>query len=516
MTYYILAIDQGTTSSRAMVFNQKGEAICQHQLEITQYYPRDGWVAHDPDEIWQTTLTCCQKAIADASLKASDITAIGISNQRETTLIWNRETGQPIGRAIVWQDRRTAAFCDRLKAKPGISEKVTKKTGLLLDPYFSATKIKWLLDNVPGSREQAERGELAFGTVDTFLLWKLTKGRRHATDATNASRTLLFNIHTQQWDKELLDLFDVPHALLPEVLDNCADFGTTDPELLGHPIPITAMVGDQQAATVGQVCFQSGMVKSTYGTGCFLLLNTGSKAILSRNHLLTTIVYRLNGRVTYGLEGSIFIAGAAIKWLRDKLHLIETAEETAVLAASVEDNGGVYLVPAFTGLGAPYWDPHARAALLGLTRNSSRAHIARAALEAVCYQTRDLMEAMIQDGGGELETLRVDGGMVANDWLLQCLADLLNTEVDRPQCIETSALGAAYLAGLGAGIYQSLEEISELWKVDNRFTPQMDETRRQYLYKGWKKAVARVLTQRKGLWTTISDWFATRKNTPNP
>lgn len=494
MNEYILSIDQGTTSTRAILFDQKGKTVSQHQLELTQHYPRDGWVVHDPDEIWQATLTCCQKAIANISLKAADIAAIGISNQRETTILWNRKTGHPVGRAIVWQDRRTADYCNKLKSQGNLVEVISKKTGLLLDPYFSATKIRWLLDNIPGAYELAERGELAFGTVDCFLIWKLTGGKQHVTDASNASRTLLFNIHTQSWDQDLLDIFELPQSILPEVLDNAANFGTTNPELLGHSIPITGVAGDQQAATVGQACFKPGMVKSTYGTGCFLLLNTGNKPIHSKNNLLTTIAYRINGQVTYGLEGSIFIAGAAVKWLRDKLYLIKTAKETESLASSIDDTNGVYLVPAFTGLGAPYWDPNARGALLGLTRDSRLEHIVRAALEAVCYQTRDLMQAMINDGAGELESLRVDGGMVANNWLLQFLADQLNVEVDRPRCIETTALGAAYLAGLGAGIYNSVHDISELWELDKRFTPQMDEQRREYLYAGWKKSVARVIT----------------------
>lgn len=494
MSEYILTIDQGTTSTRTIIFDRKGKSISQHQLELTQHYPRDGWVVHDPDEIWQSVLTCCKKAISNLSLNPADISAIGISNQRETTILWDRKTGCPVGRAIVWQDRRTAEYCAQLKSKNNLIDVITQKTGLLLDPYFSATKIKWLLDNIPGARELSNKGDLAFGTVDCFLLWRLTNGKQHATDATNASRTLLFNIHTQQWDKDLLDIFDIPESILPQVLDNACEFGHCDPTLLGQAIPITGMAGDQQAATIGQACFQAGMVKSTYGTGCFLLLNTGDKPIFSKNNLLTTVAYRINQQVTYGLEGSIFIAGAAIKWLRDKLHLIKSAKDTETLVSSVEDTNGVYLVPAFTGLGAPYWDPDARGALLGLTRDSRLEHIVRAALEAVCYQTRDLMQAMIQDGAGELEALRVDGGMVSNDWLLQFLADQLNVEVDRPRCIETTALGAAYLAGLGVGIYKSLADISEQWQLDKRYTPQMDAQRREYLYDGWRKAVNRVLT----------------------
>ena len=497
MNQYILAIDQGTTSTRAVLFDYHGKPISQHQLELTQYYPNEGWVMHDPEEIWQTTLTCAQKAITNLSISPNAVTAIGISNQRETTILWNRKTGHPINRAIVWQDRRTADYCSELNRENSVTGIITKKTGLLLDPYFSATKIRWLLDHTPGAAELAARGDLAFGTVDCFLLWKFTQGKQHATDVTNASRTLLFNIHTQTWDEELLEIFKIPASILPEVLDNTATFGVTDPALLGQAIPITGMAGDQQAAAVGQACFQPGMAKITYGTGGFLLLNTGNQPIFSQNHLLTTILYRVHGQVSYGLEGSIFIAGAAIKWLRDKLHMIKSEKETASLAAHVEDTNGVYLVPAFTGLGAPYWDPHARGALLGLTRDSRLEHVVRAALEAVCYQTRDLLQAMISDGAKELTALRVDGGMVSNEWLLQFLANQLNVAVDRPYYKETTALGAAYLAGLGAGIYHSLDEISERWQLDKRFTPTMDEKQRDHLYKGWQNAVRCVLTKKE-------------------
>ena len=494
MSDYLLAIDQGTTSSRAVVFDTAGNAKSHHQIECKPYYPENGWVEHNPEEIWQTTLTCCREAIAKASLTARDIAAIGISNQRETTLVWDRKTGKVVYPAIVWQDRRTADECLDLASQAGVSQAITQKTGLLLDPYFSATKIKWILDHVSGARKQAENGELAFGTVDTYLLWRLTCGKRHATDATNASRTMLFNIHTQEWDDELLELFHIPRALLPEVLDSSAQFGRVDPSLLGHAIPIMGMAGDQQAATIGQACFQPGMVKSTYGTGCFVLLNTGDKVVTSKNRLLSTVAYRLHGKVTYGLEGSIFIAGAAVQWLQDAMHLITKASETQSMALSVEDTGGVYLVPAFTGLGAPYWDPKARGALLGLTRDSRVEHIVRAALKAVCYQSRDLMQAMRADYQGELATLRVDGGMVANDWLLQFLTDMLDVPVERPKFIETSVLGAAFLAGLGAGIYQSLDEISQIWAVDKTFSPQMDPSRREILYQGWQEAVQRIRT----------------------
>jgi glycerol kinase len=494
MTLYILAIDQGTTSSRAIIFTREGEAVSQHQIELTQFYPEQGWVEQDPEEMWNNTLICCREALRKIHLSANDIAAIGISNQRETTIIWDRETGKPISRAIVWQDRRTADLCQTLSGLP-INEELQKKTGLLLDPYFSATKIMWLLQNIPDARKSAEKGDLAFGTVDTFLLWRLTQGKSHATDATNASRTLLFNINTQQWDDEILQALNIPKAILPEVLDSSDNFGFSHESFFGKQIPITGIAGDQQAATVGQACFHPGMVKSTYGTGCFMLMNTGSKLIHSKNKLLGTIAYRLDGKVTYGLEGSIFSAGVTIKWLRDVLKFVKTAAETERLATQVEDTNGVYLVPGFTGLGAPYWDPFARAAILGLTRDSSIAHISRAALEAVCYQTRDLLDAMKVDSRTSLEILRVDGGMVANNWLLQFLADILKVEVERPACYETSALGAAYLAGLKVGVYQSLDDIASLWRANARFTPKMPDDQSENLYEGWKNAVARVLTK---------------------
>ena len=493
MARYILAIDQGTTHSRAVIFNPSGQLIQQHQLEMTQYYPQDAWVEHDPEEIWRTTMTCCKAVMAEASLKPSDVISIGISNQRETTILWNRKTGQFISRAIVWQDRRTANFCNQLKAQPEVSDLVTKKTGLLIDPYFSASKIRWLLDNIPSAREAAERGELAFGTVDSYLLWRLTDGQQHLTDATNASRTLLFNIHTQKWDSELLALFDIPSTLLPEVRDNASQFGVTHPKHFGQQIPITGMVGDQQAATIGQTCFQSGMIKSTYGTGGFLLLNTGSQCVFSKHNLLSTIAYRFNGNTTYGLEGSIFSTGATIKWLRDNLHFIKSENEVNALVNSVDSTGGVYLVPGFTGLGAPYWDPDARGALIGLTCNTQIPHIVRAALEAVAYQTRDLMQAMTQDTKTPLETLRVDGGMASNDWLLEFLSGMLAMNVERPFITETSALGAAYCAGLGAGVYHSLDEIKTLWKIKKQFSPKMDKECREHLWKGWQKAIKQTI-----------------------
>lgn len=492
MNTYILAIDQGTTSTRAVIFSSVGELVSQHQIEFKQYFPHDGWVEHDPEEIWQSVIICCQLALSKASLIASQIAAIGISNQRETTVLWNRRTGQTIYPAIVWQDRRTAELCQQL-SNLSIAAKVQQKTGLLLDPYFSATKIKWLLENVSQAKQSAAQGELAFGTIDTFLLWRLTNGKSHATDATNAARTLLFNIHTQQWDPELLALFEIPPSLLPTVLDNNAHFGDLETSILGHPIPVLGMIGDQQAATLGQACFKPGMVKSTYGTGCFVMLNTGKQCITSQHQLLSTIAWRLNGTVTYALEGSIFVAGAAVQWLRDALHLVHQAQETQALAAAIPDTDGVYLVPAFTGLGAPYWDPKARGALVGLTRNTGIPQIVRAALEAVCYQTRDLIAALELDYAEEIINLRVDGGMVINDWLLQFLADMLNIPVERPKIYETTSLGAAYLAGFGAGIYTSLEEISNHWQGDRIFLPNMEAKRRADLYLGWQNAVKRIL-----------------------
>jgi glycerol kinase len=493
MSKYLLAIDQGTTSSRAIVFNELAEPLSLHQIDLPQTYPHDGWVEQDPEEMWMNTLACCREALQKIHLSAADVTAIGITNQRETTIIWDRQTGQPIYPAIVWQDRRTAAICKELMSHK-IHADLQAKTGLLLDPYFSATKILWLLDNVPGARQRAERGELAFGTVDTFLLWRLTRGKVHATDATNASRTLLFNIRTQEWDAEILEAFRIPSSLLPVVLDSAADFGEMDAEFLGSKIPISAMIGDQQAATVGQACFSPGMVKATYGTGCFVLLNTGSIAVQSKSRLLATVAYRLDGKTTYGLEGSIFSAGATVKWLRDSLNIITTAAETETIAASVVDNGGVYVVPAFTGLGAPYWDASARAAIVGLASHNGRGHVVRAALESVCYQTRDLLECMKQDGVSALETLRVDGGMAANNWLLQFLSNTLDVTVQRSAGIETTALGAAFLAGLQAGVYQSLEEISHLWQMSAAFTPNLPEPQRAVLYQGWQKAVERIVT----------------------
>ena len=488
---FVLAIDQGTTSSRAIVFDRAGRPVSTARRELTQHYPADGWVEHDAGDLWHDTLAVCLDAIEGAGLAGRDIAAIGITNQRETTVLWERATGRPLAKAIVWQDRRTADACRALIAA-GAEAEVRARTGLLLDPYFSATKLAWLLDRLPDARARAERGELCFGTVDSYLLFRLTGGRVHATDASNAARTLLFNIATQQWDEELLRLFNIPEALLPEVRDNVAAFGTTAPGLFGAAIPITGMAGDQQAAAFGQACFEPGMIKSTYGTGCFALMTLGETLRLSENRLLTTVAWRLGGKTTYALEGSIFIAGAAVQWLRDGLGLIEDSAASEDHARRVDDTGGVYLVPAFTGLGAPYWDPEARGALIGLTRDSNASHIVRAGLEAVCYQTRDLMEAMAADAGQMPAALRVDGGMVGNDWLMQFLADTLDIPVERPAVTETTALGAACLAGLGAGLWSSMDSLAAGWQCQKRFAPGMNRARRSALYEGWKRAVARV------------------------
>ncbi len=490
---YLLAIDQGTTSSRAMLFDRAGRAAGVAQRELPQHFPRSGWVEHDPEDIWRDTCAVVEGALAEAGIGPREVAAIGITNQRETTVLWDRESGQPLHRAIVWQDRRGAALCERLRAA-GHEPAIQARTGLLLDPYFSASKIAWLLDELPDARSRAERGDLAFGTIDCFLLWRLTGGRVHATDATNAARTLIFDIHRQVWDQELLALFGVPAAILPEVRDSDADFGATTAALFGAPLPITGIAGDQQAATVGQACFEPGMTKSTYGTGCFALMNTGAQAVASTHRLLTTIAYRLSGETAYALEGSIFIAGAAVQWLRDGLGLIASAAETEALAAQADPGQDVFLIPAFTGLGAPYWDPHARGALLGLTRASGRAEIVRAALEAVCFQTRDLLEAMTADGAAIPGTLRVDGGMVANDWLMQRLADLVGCAVERPVVAETTALGAAALAGLGAGVFAGLPDLAAFWQSSGRFEPALDEAERHRRYAAWQDAVRRVRT----------------------
>ncbi len=491
---YVLAIDQGTTSTRALLFDTDGRPRAQAQQELEQHYPQPGWVEHDAEEIWQATLATARAVLAERRLTARDIVAIGITNQRETTVLWERSTGRPIARAIVWQDRRTAARCAELVAA-GHGELVRERTGLVIDPYFSATKIAWLLDNIAGARDAAERGKLAFGTIDSFLLWRLNGGTVHATDATNAARTLLFDIHRQEWDDELLALFRVPRALLPEVRDNAGLFGGSQSEIFGAPIAIAGMAGDQQAATIGQACFTSGMIKSTYGTGCFAVLNTGAAPVASRHRLLTTLAYRLEGKPTYALEGSIFIAGAAVQWLRDGLKLIRRADETEALAQAADPARRVYVVPAFTGLGAPYWDAEARGAIFGLTRDVGRAELIRATLEAACYQTRDLIEAMRADGAAPA-SLRVDGGMVANNWFAQCLADTLGLPVERPRFAETTVLGAAALAGLGAGFYPSLEALARNWQRDALFVPRSDEASREAGYAGWRDAVARVRSSR--------------------
>ncbi len=488
----ILAIDQGTTSSRALVFDSQGNKLSVGQQEFAQHFPNNGWVEHDALEIWQSTLASCHSALEAASIGAEQIRCIGITNQRETTIVWDRQTGLPIYNAIVWQDRRTSEFCEELK-KQGFEESIQKKTGLLIDSYFSASKIRWILDNVAGARARAEAGELAFGTVDSFLLWQLSKGHSHRTDATNASRTQLFNIHTQQWDDELLTIFDIPASLLPSVEDCAAEFGECDAEFFGSALPVTGIIGDQQAAAFGQCCFSAGMAKSTYGTGCFLLLNTGSEVVESRNRLLSTVAYRLNGKTSYAVEGSIFMAGATMQWIRDGLQLIDKASDSETLAHATSEDLSVYLVPAFTGLGAPYWDAEARGALFGLTRDSGIKEVVTAALLSVCYQSRDLLLAIEADGG-TVASLRVDGGMANNDYVMQKLADLLALEVLRPALTETTALGAAYVAGLQAGIFGSLTQISAKWQLDQRFEPGKDDDWRERQYAGWLDAVSRTRT----------------------
>ncbi|WP_346797826.1 glycerol kinase GlpK [Halomonas sp. Bachu 37] len=491
MSSYILAIDQGTTSSRAILFDRQARVVAIAQQEFTQHFPHDGWVEHDPEAIWDTVIATCRDALAKAEVTAEELAGIGITNQRETTLLWDRHTGKPLYNAIVWQDRRTSEYCQSLHNQ-GHAELVQAKSGLLIDPYFSATKLAWLLENVPEARTRAERGELAFGTVDSFLIWRLTGGKRHVTDATNASRTALFNIHTQAWDEELLQLFDIPASLMPEVKDSSCDFGMTEAQWLGTELPIAGVAGDQQAALVGQACFQPGMGKSTYGTGCFMIVNTGDTPAVSRNRLLTTIAYRLDGKPTYAMEGSIFVAGATVQWLRDGLNLFADASETEALAQETRTGHSVYLVPAFTGLGAPHWDPKARGAIFGLTRDTGIAEIVAAGLQAVCYQTRDLQHCMNDDMEASPGRLRVDGGMVENNWLMQFLADMLGVQVDRPHILETTALGAAYLAGLRLGWYRTLEDIEQLWRCERSFVPKMDEATREPLYQGWLDAVSRV------------------------
>lgn len=490
MANVILSIDQGTTSSRTLVFSESGDILFTAQQEFPQIYPQDGWVEHDPEAIWETVFDTLSEAYVFTQEANHTVKAIGITNQRETTLVWDRKTSEPIYNAIVWQDRRTAQICRDLKADYSEDE-VNSKTGLLIDPYFSATKAAWILDTVKGARAKAHRGELAFGTVDSFLIWRLTEGRQHATDATNASRTNLFNIHSQFWDPDLLDIFDVPANILPDVRDCADDYGVC--ELFEEPIPIRGVAGDQQAAAIGQACFDKGDIKSTYGTGCFVILNTGKKVVTSQNRLLSTVCYRIDGKTTYALEGSIFIAGAAVQWLRDGIGIIDHAKETEAMCEGLDSNHGVYMVPAFTGLGAPHWDPDARGAIFGLTRDTGREEITRATIESVVYQTYDLLHAMGEDGV-KPKALRVDGGMIANSWMAQYLADILGIDVERPEVLETTALGAAYLAGLGCGLYKSLDDIRAQWQLENRFLPDIDAALREKVLGEWQAAVRKVLT----------------------
>ncbi len=488
MQTYILALDQGTTNSRAIIFDKGGRVISVAQKEFMQYFPQSGWVEHDPNEIWSTQIGVAAEAITKAGLSVSQIAAIGITNQRETTVIWDRNTGQPIYNAIVWQDRRTADFCDFLKTQ-GKSDIIQEKTGLVIDSYFSATKAKWILDNVQGARAKAEAGELCFGTVDTWLLWKLTNGKIHATDVTNASRTMLCNIHTLQWDGELQDIFDVPGNILPQIRSSCEIYGHTQNILTATNIPIAGIAGDQQAALFGQMCIHPGMVKNTYGTGCFMLMNTGEKAVISKHKLLTTVAWKIGGITHYALEGSVFIAGAVVQWLRDELHLIRSASEIEALATEVSHTEGVYIVPAFAGLGAPYWNQHARGTITGISRGTSRAHIARAALESIAYQTSDVLNAMEADSGINIQELRVDGGATVNNFLMQFQSDILDCKVIRPLITETTALGAAYLAGLAVGYWDNIDDIKNQWSVEKTFTPSIDSTTRANLVDGWVKAV---------------------------
>ncbi len=492
MAKYVLALDQGTTSSRAIVFNHDGAIVSVAQQEFPQIYPAPGLVEHDPEAIWSSQLAVAQEAMNKAGASASDVAAIGITNQRETTIVWDKNTGKPVFNAIVWQSRLTVPICDALKAK-GFDKEIRERTGLVTDAYFSGTKVKWILDNVAGVRERAERGEVLFGNVDTFLMWRLSKGRVHATDPSNASRTLMYNIYKGDWDDVILNELGVPRAMLPTVGNSSGVFGESDPEFFGGAIKMAGDAGDQQAATFGQACYEPGMSKNTYGTGNFMLMNTGSKGVPSQNGLLTTIGWGIDGKTTYCLEGAIFITGAAVQWLRDSLKAIKTSGEVESLAGSVSDNGGVYMVPAFVGLGAPYWDPYARGTIVGLTRGSEVAHIARATLESMCYQTRDVLEAMTADSGVHVTTLRVDGGAVGNNLLMQFQADVLGVPVQRPKVAETTALGAAYLAGLATGFWGSEQEVAEHWAIDRTFEPKMGADEREKLYAGWKRAVERSM-----------------------
>ena len=491
MKKFLVAIDQGTTSSRAILFSLSGKPIYTSQKELTQYFPKDGWVEHNPNEIWNTTRKVLTDVIVKSKKLKGKILTIGITNQRETTILWDKKTGKHVYNAIVWQDRRTAEFCKKFKTK-NREKIINKKTGLLIDPYFSSTKIKWILENIPKVKKMAKKNQLLFGTVDTFLIWKLTKGKVHATDATNASRTMLFNITENKWDKYILKSLKIPKKILPEVKDSSDNFGYTDKSITGKPYPINGVVGDQQAAAIGQSCFTSGSVKSTYGTGAFILMNTGNKKIYSKNKLLTTICYRLNGKTTYALEGSIFIAGAGVQWLRDKIKIITNASETEKIVKKLKSNNGVYLVPAFTGLGAPYWNPNARGIICGLTRDTSQNEIIRATLESVAYQSYDLFNAMKKDGL-KPNLIKVDGGMIKNKWFSQFLSNVINTKVIRPKIQETTALGAAFMAGLKIGVYNSLSDISKNWKIDQKFTPKISKQNRSYLLKGWEQAIRKTL-----------------------
>jgi glycerol kinase len=487
MTDYILSLDQGTTSSRAIIFDEKIGVIASAQKEFKQHFPQDGWVEHNPNDIWSSTLESAQQAISKAKIEGSLVSGIGITNQRETTIVWDRKTGDPIYNAIVWQDRRTSNFCKSLREK-GLEEKIRSRTGLVIDPYFSASKIHWILNNVQGAKQRAETGDLAFGTVDTFLLWKLTAGKSHLTDVTNASRTQLYNIHDQCWDKDLLEIFEIPSSILPEVKDCAANFGSTESNLFGSPIKISGMIGDQQAAAFGQCCFEKGNAKSTYGTGSFLMLNTGEAVVESENRLLSTVAYRLNGQISYAVEGSIFMAGATIQWVRDKMKLIKNAADSEVLAQQANEDHNVFLVPAFTGLGAPYWDPNARASIFGMTRDTGAEELVSAALMAVCYQTKDLVRA-IEEDGASVKNLKVDGGMANNSYLMQHLANVLNCRIMRPKNTETTAIGAAYIAGLQLGLFTSVEEIKQTWICEDSWSPEHDEPLQKSKYHGWLEAV---------------------------
>ncbi|MBQ5659744.1 MAG: glycerol kinase GlpK [Lachnospiraceae bacterium] len=490
MAKYVMALDAGTTSSRCILFNKEGAMVSVAQKEFTQHFPKPGWVEHDANEIWSTQLGVAVEAVLKAGATAADIAAIGITNQRETTVVWDKMTGEPVCNAIVWQCRRTSEYCDSLKEK-GLVEMFRQKTGLVIDAYFSGTKLKWILDHVPGARERAERGELLFGTVETWLIWKLTKGKVHVTDYSNASRTMLFNINTLEWDDEILAELNIPKCMLPEVKASSCVYGETDSQFFGAPIAIGGAAGDQQAALFGQTCFEPGEAKNTYGTGCFMLMNTGEKPVFSKNGLVTTIAWGLDGKVEYALEGSIFVAGAAIQWLRDELQIIERAYETEELAQRVPDTNGCYVVPAFTGLGAPHWDQYARGAILGLTRGVNRYHIIRATLDSLCYQANDVLKAMEADSGIKLAALKVDGGACANNYLMQTQSDIINAPVKRPCCVETTAMGAAYLAGLAVGYWKDKEEVRKNWAIDRTFEPQISDEKREEMVNGWKKAVSR-------------------------